>query len=99
MRVHRHVLLALVVASSAHAQGAGPVTLAPAEKSAAAVITPDLLRAHVRFLSDDLLEGRGPATRGDALAQKYTGADYSNPIQSERVILQILPERQRTQGL
>jgi hypothetical protein len=25
----------------------------------------------VRFLSDDLLEGRGPASRGDALAQKY----------------------------
>ncbi|MDP7017187.1 MAG: M28 family peptidase, partial [Pirellulaceae bacterium] len=29
------------------------------------------LRAHIRFLADDLLEGRGPGTRGDRLAQKY----------------------------
>jgi Zn-dependent M28 family amino/carboxypeptidase len=32
------------------------------------------LRAHVRYLSDDLLEGRGPASRGDALAEKYIAA-------------------------
>ena len=46
-------------------------------------------------------EVRGPEARAhiDSLAQKYTGADYGNPIQSERVILQIVPERQRTQGL
>ncbi len=77
MRVHRPVLLVLVLASSAHAQGprtapgTRPVTVTPAEKSAAAVITPALLRAHVRFLADDLLEGRGPASRGDTLAQRY----------------------------
>jgi Zn-dependent M28 family amino/carboxypeptidase len=50
------------------------VTLTPAEKQAAQQITPDVLRAHVRFLSDDLLEGRGPATRGDRLAQLYISA-------------------------
>jgi PPOX class probable F420-dependent enzyme len=46
-------------------------------------------------------EVRGAEARAhiDALAQKYTGGDYDNPIQSERVILQIVPERQRTQGL
>ncbi len=43
----------------------------PAEKSAAEVIVPDVLRAHVRFLAHDLLEGRGPGTRGDALGQAY----------------------------
>ncbi len=31
------------------------------------------------------------------LSQKYTGTDYSNAIQSERVILKIAPDRQRTQ--
>ena len=71
MTVHRHVLLALLAASPAYAATPRPVTLTPAEKAAAKVITPDLLRAHVRFLSDDLLEGRGPATRGDTLAQRY----------------------------
>ncbi|HZI15371.1 MAG TPA: M28 family metallopeptidase [Myxococcus sp.] len=43
----------------------------PAEKSAAESIVPDVLRAHVRFLAHDLLEGRGPGTRGDALGQAY----------------------------
>ena len=43
----------------------------PEQKSAAKEITPELLRAHIRFLSSDLLEGRGPATRGDRLAEAY----------------------------
>lgn len=34
-------------------------------------ITESLLRAHIRFLSHDLLEGRGPGSRGDQLAQLY----------------------------
>jgi PPOX class probable F420-dependent enzyme len=46
-------------------------------------------------------EVRGPEARAhiDALAQKYTGADYAGDIESERVILQITPVRQRTMGL
>jgi PPOX class probable F420-dependent enzyme len=40
---------------------------------------------------------RGPAARAhiDALAQKYLGRDYPAPIQSERVIVRVEPERQR----
>ena len=34
-------------------------------------ITDSNLRADIRFLADDLLEGRGPGTRGDELAQRY----------------------------
>src|SRR5688572_26435182 len=37
-------------------------------------ITTARLRAHIRYLSSDLLEGRGPATRGDSLAQAYIAA-------------------------
>ena len=46
-------------------------------------------------------EVRGPEAREsiDALSRKYTGGDYQPEIQSERVILQITPDRQRTQGL
>ncbi|MEP7202774.1 MAG: PPOX class F420-dependent oxidoreductase [Ilumatobacteraceae bacterium] len=46
-------------------------------------------------------ELRGPEARAhiDALSQKYTGQDYTNEIKTERVILQIAPIRQRTQGL
>ena len=38
----------------------------------------------------------GPEARAhiDALSRKYTGADYANPIQSERVILKVTPHRQ-----
>jgi Zn-dependent M28 family amino/carboxypeptidase len=48
-----------------------PAVVPPGEKAAAERIRPEALRAHVRFLSSDLLEGRGPATRGDSLAQLY----------------------------
>ena len=60
-------LLALT-ALTAVAQDA-PVTAA--QKTAAKEIMPELLRAHIRFLASDLLEGRGPATRGDQLAEAY----------------------------
>src|SRR5262249_36844539 len=43
----------------------------PQERAAAQQIQPDLLRSHVRFLAHDLLEGRGPATRGDRLTELY----------------------------
>src|SRR5438046_10674507 len=36
----------------------------------------DALRAHVRFLASDLLEGRGPGTRGDELAMDYIAAQF-----------------------
>src|SRR5438270_13636607 len=46
------------------------------EKDAAKLITEAQLRAHVGFLASDLLEGRGPATRGDLLAQQYLAAQF-----------------------
>ena len=39
-----------------------------------APIDPNRLRAHVGFLADDLLEGRGPGTRGGLLAERYVAA-------------------------
>ncbi len=34
------------------------------------------LRAHIRFLADDLLEGRGPGSRGDELTQLYLETQF-----------------------
>lgn len=52
----------------------------PANDSAAAdpaaVITDPVLRGHIRFLADDLLEGRGPSSRGDALTQLYLQTQF-----------------------
>ncbi|RPH70719.1 MAG: M28 family peptidase [Myxococcaceae bacterium] len=59
--------VALVLALAA----APPARTSPAAERA---ITADAIRAHVRFLASDLLEGRGPGTRGDALAQSYIAA-------------------------
>ncbi|MFN5272288.1 MAG: hypothetical protein ACK5E3_03745 [Planctomycetota bacterium] len=39
-------------------------------------ISESTLRAHIRFLADDLLEGRGPATQGDALTQLYLETQF-----------------------
>lgn len=46
-------------------------------------------------------EIRGDEARAhiDALSQRYTGANYQGQIESERVILRIEPNRQRSWGL
>ncbi|MGZ5445868.1 MAG: M20/M25/M40 family metallo-hydrolase [Thermoanaerobaculia bacterium] len=37
---------------------------------------PEAVRAHLKFLSSDLLEGRGPGTRGDALTTSYLASQF-----------------------
>ena len=72
------LLAATLAASSllaAPPASAPPSLVSVDERKAAAVITPELLRAHVKFLSSDLLEGRGPSTRGDALAREYVATE------------------------
>lgn len=41
------------------------------QSTPSARLAPHELAAHVKYLSSDLLEGRGPGTRGDLLAQNY----------------------------
>lgn len=68
---------ALLLVSVFASMGAAPsLVISPAEKSAASSITPDVLRAHVRFLASDLLEGRGASSRGDRLAEEYVAAQF-----------------------
>jgi Zn-dependent M28 family amino/carboxypeptidase len=40
-------------------------------------IDAERIRAHVRYLSDDLLEGRGTGTRGGDIAAKYIAAQFA----------------------
>jgi Zn-dependent M28 family amino/carboxypeptidase len=76
--------VALTGAALAGVSGAvpesAPASAAPAKNSpvpdavaraARAYITRAALEAPIRFLSSDLLEGRGPATRGDQIARLY----------------------------
>ena len=50
--------------------------LAAAVGTAMAGIDGERMRAHVQFLSDDLLEGRGPGVRGGDLAARYMAAQF-----------------------
>jgi hypothetical protein len=71
----RPLAAALLLGATLGAGGpAAPVGESPEIRQAASKITEDVLRAHTKFLSSDLLEGRGPATRGDALAEAYIQA-------------------------
>ena len=49
----------------------------PAVKAAEASIDPEKIRAHVKFLSDDLLEGRGPGLRGSEIAAQYIATQFA----------------------
>jgi hypothetical protein len=51
-----------------------PAVVTPLEKAAAQSIRAERLRADIRFLASDLLEGRGPGSRGDRLAQAFIAA-------------------------
>jgi Zn-dependent M28 family amino/carboxypeptidase len=67
-------LLLVLTAAATAALPALPSGWSAREKSAARKITAPSLAAHVRFLADDLLEGRAPASRGGELAMRYIAA-------------------------
>ena len=67
-------IVALGVTAPAWAQAPG--TESPAVRQALDAIRPGALESHMRFLADDMLEGRGTATRGYELAARYVAAQY-----------------------
>jgi len=85
--MHRILIFALVLAtmlSTTATDGQEPAAAVPAvaglpdaARSAAAQIDPEKIRAHVRFLSLDLLEGRGPGKRGAELAAEYIATQFA----------------------
>ena len=81
-RCFRLFALGCIVAASVPARAQQPTIpdvpgLPAAARAAAASIDPEKIRAHVRFLSLDLLEGRGPGTRGDKLASEYIATQFA----------------------
>ncbi|MGO8933342.1 MAG: M28 family peptidase [Terracidiphilus sp.] len=88
--MHSRLILALLAAAclaaaaataGAQEAGAGAVPaiagLPAGARAAAAGIDGEKIRAHVRFLSLDLLEGRGPGTRGGELAAEYIATQFA----------------------
>jgi Zn-dependent M28 family amino/carboxypeptidase len=50
----------------------------PPQPASAPVFTPEGFRAHVEFLSDDMLEGRDTGTRGYDIAAKYVATRFQS---------------------
>jgi hypothetical protein len=68
------LLLLAGCASALAATPAGPDTIAAGAADAAAGIRPEVVSAHIRFLADDLLEGRMPGERGFDIAAAYVAS-------------------------
>ncbi|HWW96486.1 MAG TPA: hypothetical protein VNY74_02275, partial [Edaphobacter sp.] len=66
----------LLLSASAPAQ-TKTQQIPPAVKTAEASIDPEKIRAHVKFLADDLLEGRGPGLRGSEIAAQYIATQFA----------------------
>src|SRR5438874_1488500 len=64
----RSLLLIILAAASS--------TIPPAVERGMKMFRADALKAHDKFLAGDLLEGRGPGTRGDDLAMQYIAAQF-----------------------
>ena len=82
-------LLALIITAALFAQNSdeppksSPTTtpqiasLPPDAQQAMASIDPERIRAHVKFLASDLLEGRGTGQRGGDIAAEYIATEFS----------------------
>jgi len=85
MRNRMIVLVALVVSTFSQAQqlrrvsrsSDGSARLPGTAIAAMQKIDPERIRAHVRFLADDLLEGRGTGQRGGDIAAEYMATQFA----------------------
>ena len=64
------VVCLICFSTTLFAQQLSPQDLAAVEK-AMKTIRPEQIRAHIRFLSDSLLQGRAPGTPGYDVAARY----------------------------
>ncbi len=72
----RSLLLSSIAGTAALAV-AQDLPQAAALKAAEKSIDAEKIRAHVRFLADDLLEGRGPGLRGAEIAAQYIATQFA----------------------
>jgi hypothetical protein len=70
---------------------------AAAVRQTMSMVQPSAIEAHMRFLADDLLEGRQPGTRGFELAARYVEAQYRaiglQPAGENNTFVQAVPLR------
>ena len=73
------VVLVIITVMTAQERPGSPRPGVPPSSSAPALdeVRGDDIAAHLKFLSDDLLEGRAPSTRGGSLAANYLAAQLA----------------------
>ena len=72
-------LLVIIAAAALGCAPAGAPAASPAPAAGAVplpAVSTAAMDAHLKYLADDLLEGRAPATRGGALAVRYIAAQF-----------------------
>ena len=70
-------VLSLAASSARRKTRAASLRLPAVAINAIENIDPERIRAHVRFLSDDLLEGRGTGQRGGDIAANYLATEFA----------------------
>lgn len=67
--------------------------LSPAAEQAMGAVDPEKIRAHVKFLASDLLEGRGTGARGSDIAAEYIATQFAlyglQPATRRRALLSL----------
>jgi Peptidase family M28 len=91
-------LVGMAALGTTLASAAWPLPGDDAADSAMAAIRSEGIRAGMRFLADDLLEGRGTGTRGYDIAAKYMASEFEGiglqPAGEEGTYFQRVPFRQ-----
>lgn len=73
----KHLVCSALVAALALPSFAVPAATDPAD-AAMESIRPEAIRAHMNFLADDLLEGRGANSRGYEISAKYMATEFES---------------------
>jgi Zn-dependent M28 family amino/carboxypeptidase len=71
------ILIALSAFASNAKKPSAQNDLPASVKTAMSAVNPDNIRAHVKFLSSDLLEGRGTGQRGGDVAAEYIATQFA----------------------
>lgn len=75
-RIFAAALLCTALAAPAFAQTAAPAPVTSAAPATDWTVKPEWIAAHVRFLAGPELQGRGSATRDEAIAAAYVAARF-----------------------
>ena len=98
--MHRLLALPILLTASCLSFGQAGSPISPDAKAAMQELQKEPFRAHMAFLADDLLEGRGTGKRGHEIAARYVAAQFEamglKPAGHDGTYFQRVPLREIT---